>query len=279
MKKFALFFIALLAISCSDDDTDSGTGTDLKTVVTSIYGMEGALLDRTVMEFQDNKPSSFRITHPDGQLYRNYDYSYGADGQLKTMKIYNSGQLAVTQEFEYDTQHRLIKWTSADHLDFDDIMGADHVYNYIHNNDNTITQTVEGGSNRTYYLNNAGQVYKIAYQEGYVSQVTYSGNDVLEWAQGSTVGITYFYDDVHPVKGEFRNYMKNQFSGYEANHILYGGHANAVAASDRYITHQVQNNGSTTQYNYEFNAAGYPTRVSTSQNGDEPNVFVDITYQ
>lgn len=280
MKKIALFLLATLALSCSDDDTSSGTGTNLKTVVTNIYGMNGAVLDRAVMEFEDNKPSKYTVYHPSGEIYRIHDYFYWPDGQLKTMKIYNSGQLAVTQEYEYDSQHRLVKMTSTDHLEFDDIMGADYEYDYIHNIDNTITQILGTGNQNIYYLNNSGQVYKIVYNGGYVSEVNYSGNDVLEWQQGNGSAMTYFYDDVHPVKGEFRNYFKNQFRGYEANHVLSGGHANAVMATDRYITRQIQGPaGYVTEYTYEFNAAGYPVRVATSQNGEEPHVFVDITYQ
>lgn len=279
MKKFALLFIALLAISCSDDDTNSNAGTDLKTMVTSLYGAEGTLLDRAVMDFEDNKPSKYTIYHPSGEIYRTHDYLYWPDGQLKTMKLYNSGQLAVTLEYEYDSQHRLVKMTHTDHLEFDDIMGNDYSYDYVHNADNTITKVSDTGQQDVFYMNGSGQVYKIVYHSGIVSEVEYSGNDVLEYSHGNGVIMTYFYDDVHPVKGEYLNMFKNQFRGYEANHILHGSLQEAVTASGRYIIHQVQNNGNTTDYNYEFNDAGYPVRIASSQNGEEPHVFVDITYQ
>lgn len=280
MKKFALIFVVLLAISCSDDDSSSGTsGADLKTMVTSLYGVDGGLMDRTVMDFDDNKPSHYKVYTPMGQLSRSIDYAYGNDGQLKTLSVYNmQGRLGFTENFSYDSLGRLVKLVWQDHDDNDEMDYGNSIYEYIYNSDNTITRKISGNTFGTYYLNANGQVYKIEHPDGYTSEVVYVGNDIVSWTQGGN-SIYYFYDNVTPVKGEYRNIFRNQFRGYEANHVLYGGHVNAVTATPKYITHQQHEGGNTVHYGYQFNDAGYPVRISSGINEDEPNVFVDLSYQ
>lgn len=286
-KLSILCIAATLFVSCSDDDNlpvNSAVEKNLASTINYSY-FNGTPVSRIETYFTGNKPIEMKF-YSGNTAYQKYFYTYGADGQVSELNVYNmNNQHAVVIAYSYDGEHRLTQMVSTDLIVWDEIQYGQQTKVFIYNSDNTITVTNSNSGNFqnqfVYEFNGDGKIYRAVMDGAVMFEVQYDGQNAASAYISGQGTMSYTYDNIHTVKGELNNLFKNQMSGYEHNHILNGGLIDAIWSSDKYLIHQIGTEGENeASYVYVFDADGYPIQRKTfTGNESQPDSITEITYE
>lgn len=299
MKKILLAaFAAIGMASCTGDDSPSENGpnpTPVDPVEKNLKSISyyGAYQDTPVLShiiyFENNQPTEYHDNGPGagGEMKVWEKYSYGSNGLLFRVERYNYETEEVEHRIflEYDTQDRLVHYEDVSYNDM--IPGGTHWHRYYtYNPDNTITCDYDPGGVvfDTFYLDSNGLIYKVTGNEFNFTtlEAVYSGGNMLSMLQYDSNwngAIHYSYDMETEVKGHFLRKYRNQF-GTQANMVLFNlGYYYIDEESDNFVTNAAtENTTESYDFEYEFDADGYPIKRMKSFEGDLIH-FEEIEYE
>lgn len=261
----AMSFVA----SCSSDDSaapvnpETPTPKHLKEIRTVVY-QDGTETSDNVMEFDNDQLITHKF-YANGQLLgtRNYTYHNGLLENYKQINNNISNDVVEERSYLYDDQQRMIKFTYRGPASNWQV----NIKTFNYNDDNTITFTQNNpmtvGLVGTYYLNDAGFVYKMR-SPTINDDAIYMNNNLITH-ESDVYGVkNYAYDMQHPVKGEYVNRYSNSFGSYKANVVLARGFEAAEDISENYILFDPE---FSEIFEYDFDIEGYPIKRRSIING------------
>lgn len=281
MKKLiSLSIISLLFISCTSDDSPTDLIDEGKPLFKMIQTRfeNGKVHEIIEFTYKNGKPLKSSFYDPENELMGYTDWLYNDKKLLAATKYYKpNGTQQYQSILTYDSNDRIIKVEQTENES-----NYRNVYEYIHNNDNTITSNAGYGTDiftKTYHINSDGLIYKETVKGKTTIEVIYHGNNPTSVISNSGTS-TFTYDENNLRKGVFLNQLKTTFGENKINPILWGYYLeNQVgSSSDKYQIKQIFPNGHIEEYNYIFDNDGYPTSMKRHYN-DELTDEVEYFYE
>lgn len=256
MKKILVSLLLVSLFSCSDDD-NSSAGNGLRQTKQTLYD-NGAIDEVVITNFRGGRINDMAFYTPGNVLEFTTGFQYNSSGQVSKITASNpSGQAAYSTDYIYDNQQRLktIQHNSG---------AYSYVVNYTFNNDNTISavHSTNPGENKTFYVNQAGLVYKEVTSSGYY-ELTFDGVNPVSGTSGFGVK-TFTYDNEHnPALLPYQTIQDT----YKPNEVLRARYLYDAETStaNKYLKSET-GNGETREYVRTFNAQGYPTLLKSYSN-------------
>lgn len=293
MKTRLLFaFIALSLAACSSDDGSSGQDPDgntgekkLREIVQTEFNENGSVKLTTKTKFDDNDKALLEQQYNGmNELVAKREYTYNTKGVIDTMTYYSAETGLETPNYRYTITYDADGRVSAVNDSFiHNGSPSTSVIGYLYNPNGTVLATRNfsyGGSKLvTYYTNNSGQVYKKTDAEGVTEQVSYLGENILSYNNGS-INSVFTFDNEHTPKGQLHNTVVNQYSGNVANAIMLNGFTAISLGITNYAIQRTNSNGDTYEYKYDFDTNGYPIKLRCFKNGASIPFFIkEISYK
>lgn len=283
--KFVFAFIAVSLAACSSDDSapvNSVNEKQLKEVIsTRDNGQSGESL-----KFENNKVKERYLFNETGVYFEDL-YSYDNEGRLYK-RFVTTADFEAEQTIVYDDFER-ISYITTETI-FDGASGVDvEERSFDYSIANKVIETTirenQPNSIYTFDLDNNGRVYRVTEgsNNSIINEATFTGNNTATQTYFSyntpteftTLTNTFTYDMTTEVKGEFLKISTNRYGNYIANEALFNHFVSN--ARNNYVS-QVVNDDSTTTYQYQFDADGFPVNVDTYENGVVYRTTT-ITYQ
>jgi len=241
MKKiFTLAAIALFTLaSCSDDDATSTTPDTSNVLVKKrIDTDEDGEQFISTYQYSGNKIAT--VDHNDGS---NEIYTYTGENLTK-VDWYEDGVLVQKDVFTYNSDNKVATFISYNYNEDPQYNGADK-YTYTYNANGTVT-VVEAYGDHT----EQNSIYQTA------TATLVNGN--LVSYTGSQYSAVYTFDDKNaPFKNvqNYQNYVLSDLEGGLNNELSYTYTSNGYDENSQYV--------------YEYNEAGFPVKVTeTDDFGD-----------
>lgn len=256
MKKIFISLLLITLFGCSDDD-NSSAGSGLAQTKQTLF--DGNSIEEIVItNFRGGKINDMAFYTPENILEFTTGFQYNSSGQVSKITASNpSGQAAYSTDYIYDNQQRLktIQHNSG---------AYSYVVNYTFNNDNTISavHSTNPTENKTFYLNQAGLIYKETTSSGYY-ELTFDGVNPVSGTSGFGTK-TFTYDNEH--NPALLPYQMIQ-DAYKPNEVLRARYLYDAETStaNKYVTSET-GNSETREYVRTFNAQGYPTLLKSYSN-------------
>jgi YD repeat-containing protein len=255
MKKivFACLSLAVLFMSCSDDDS-SPTGNNSPLVSTTQKIYENGELDEIITsEYDNGKITKLDFFTADNVLTGYEEIFYNNDGLLTSVNSYFGTALYSSIEYNYDNQGRM---TSSHQQS--EAQGVDYTRTFTHNSDNTITSTSTNSweQSKTFYLNSSGIIYKEVSGTS-IYELTLNGDTPISLSYNGAL-TTFEHDAEHDPSLINMNLGPGNF---KPNIVLRANRlSNAILSiSDKYITKETYD-FSVNKYVYTFNEQGLPVK-------------------
>jgi hypothetical protein len=266
---FALF----LLVSCQDDD-NNGTnptttkGSNFTTTQTQFDDLTGKVYRINVSKYFNGRPEVFNYFKPDNTPSATTKFVYDTNNRISKALSYNASNVVIGSAFyTYDNQSRLTKIETTDGT-------YSTIYTFTHNSDKTITgkRTSSDGfeETKTWYVNSKGLVYKEA--NGSKSyEITFDEKNVVSAKSNDGPIRTFEYDEKHD-----RSSLGTLpvFGDYKPNNILdsYYLQDSETSASTNYLIKELSNGEVSELHNWEFDAAGKPTKHTNISDGKTVSV-------
>lgn len=289
--RLLLACFAVMMASCSNDDNSGndnpGENTEkkLREIVQTEFTESGDVATTYKISFDDDdRPLSELQYDGGGELVSKRLFVYNNGGQVESMNYYTITSGVETPNYSYtvayDSANRVTEVNDSFIINDE---SASSVMTYLYNPDGTILMTrdmsVGGSTSILYYTNAAGQVYKKTTSSGGIEELVYTGNNVLNYSYegGSSA---FEYDNEHLPKGQHHNTIVNQYNGNITNTMLLGGFMAIGLGKDKYAIKRTDSNGNVFDYEYQFDAEGYPVKLRYFRNdANIPSSIREIYYK
>ncbi|MUV03076.1 hypothetical protein GN157_05075 [Flavobacterium rakeshii] len=302
------FFIVLMSCS-SDDSTDPVNENPTpeqpeqpsEPVVKNLLTVEEEFFSqpyfskKVVTNFEGNKPVLMVRYNEDNSIMFNTVYTYNENGSLESLEeVYENGTQRSFTQYQYDESGNIILITWNDFS-----ANLNITYDYVYNNDNTVSCTRTNLNNNTtvvtvFYLNENNLIYKIMEetdnQNNIYTKAEYdnTGKNISTLAiiddNGTHYNVNCSYEYSYEVKGDF--FKRYKLHGNQNNIILINGSFDPYLQAIGYIStiHMVDAEGgfeyteSIYNYNYEFDNEGFPIVQQFYLEGIHKSE-INITYE
>ncbi|PZR07019.1 MAG: hypothetical protein DI539_24165 [Flavobacterium psychrophilum] len=262
-KLFLCLSFSVLFFSCSDNDQQNGSGTELVKIKTTSYYM-GETESSGETLFENGKSISYNVYKGDGTLKETGTYTYDND-LLTSLKGFNvQGQQIYSSDYLYDDLGRLTQKTFSD-IDYSGVT------NYTFNTDATITATTQSSGSsysRTFSLNADNLIYKEERAvNNYVYEVTYEGSNIVKTKDGNSTRTYEYLSSPLPQNGFANPWGIND--NYKANVVLRGGQLDAAENyyATKYVS-KINSVGMHITYEHTFNDQGLLIKTLSYYNGE-----------
>ena len=256
MKKLLLLALPLLLTACSDDESTAESSGQLSKIESQVYHM-GEIESKYVLHYENGHPSIATVYNSDDDIVWKDAYSH-ANGRLISVTGYEGNVARTKVTYTYDSTGRI---TEVEHDDSD--FAA--VYSFTYNDNGTVTRTGGAGSDKVFYLNEQGLIYR-QNDNGEIYEVAYDGANPVS-GEG-TVSKTFEYLP-QALPQDFVDATAPGYGPVKANAVLAEGNldGNEDAYASKLIKKKIVD-GYTTDYFYTFTEEGYPATVKVYHNDE-----------
>jgi hypothetical protein len=287
MKKILLTFVTLFVlISCSKDDAQTSTTTETPATPTTTSVTQSIILPKTITKdgktynyvYEGKKIKSYATADKSEE----YEYTYNGDFISKFSRIQKTDKQGYEYNFTYETSNfqglNSIKYwfyTNTFSSIFTAVFNNNTISLDIINKNNTSGMLTPYDDNLLsppfYTFDNNLQIIKQVTQRKNMAQFSQSPNEVV------IITTNYEYDSNNAHKNPYANIMGiNKLLFYD---IIASAKHNIRNVSTTYssLTNSFSPVTENVYYNYEYNEAGYPTKITATPNGGNSKVTT-ITY-
>ncbi|MFD3002905.1 hypothetical protein ACFS7Z_21240 [Pontibacter toksunensis] len=260
---FVLFFLSFLLTSCEKgifDAPQPDSESSANCLETRQYDYEGAAIERI---YKGNRITKLEFSRND-TLRNYYDFTYDSNGRIALSQYVNALNVNAKYLSEVITYNDEGKWSES---------------TFTYSNGDVVTRSVE--------YDNQGQIHKIINSSNKSGSTTVNSTTTYTWEEGNITKVSYTSPtSQREIEYEYdlelenkRQKAQEKLAFYYYNSIELPHSKNMLRQRSYSSTQQGTTTKSSSEYQYELDAQGYPVRIerSTTYPG-YPYPFDDTTF-